>query len=71
MALATSSGVPTRPSGIDRMIAAISFSLPSLTFSSIGVSVSPGATQLTLIPCRAVSRASAFEKAIAAPLAPE
>jgi hypothetical protein len=45
-----------------------SFSLSERVLSS-GVSVGPGQTPFTQIPCRAISRASDFVNAIIPPLA--
>ena len=68
---AAPAGAATRPSGMARVIESNKRSWPSRTPASMAVSVRPGATQLTVTPRRATSRAAAFMKAMAAPLAPE
>ena len=59
------------PATVELAVAAIIFAEPSVIAPRSGVSVSPGATQLTLTPWRATSRARPLVKAITPPLAPE
>lgn len=56
-----------RRNGMARISASLSFSGTAL---NSGVSVGPGHTQLTLIRCRAISRASDLVSAMTPPLAP-
>src|SRR5205823_6443711 len=63
---ATSSGLPSRPSGIH---ASRRDFFSSGTWRYISVSIGPGATQLTLTPWVAISRASARVKPITAAFA--
>ena len=65
---ATSSTLPTRPSGVSSQIACTS---SRVRFLFILVSISPGATQFTRIPEGHTSFASAFAKVICAPLQAE
>ena len=66
-----SSGWPVRPSGMARARLSYSFWLYSATWASSAVSVGPGHTQLTVIPWRAISRASVFVNAMTPPLVAE
>ncbi len=69
MVCAISTGCASRFSGIALISA--SRSLPSgIVPLNSGVSVGPGATQLQVMPARAVSRASDLVNAMTAPLVP-